>query len=87
MFALVISAWWKESRPRGWFDHLDGQQSIALGSSAGLLAALVTGLFDHYYSFTVVLIALFWLVMGLNLQLARGRTLLAGPTSAMPPLV
>jgi len=42
-----------------------------IGSITGLLAALLTGFFDHYFSFTVVLIALFWLLMGISLQQTR----------------
>jgi polysaccharide biosynthesis protein PslJ len=72
LYLGVLAAWWKESRPKGWFDRLAGAEALAVGSSAGILAALLTGLFDHYYSFTVVLVALFWLVMGVNLRLVRG---------------
>jgi hypothetical protein len=36
-----------------------------------VLAALFTGFIDHYFSFTQVLIALFWLVMALSLHYAR----------------
>jgi hypothetical protein len=32
---------------------------------------LLSGFFDHYFSFTTVLIALFWLLLGLNLHEAR----------------
>lgn len=36
-----------------------------------ILAALVSGLFDHYFSFAVVMIGLFWLLVGINLLEAR----------------
>lgn len=42
-----------------------------LGSTAGILSALVSGLFDHYFSFAVVMVALFWLMVGLNVLEAR----------------
>ena len=71
LFIAVTAAWWREGRPRGSLDRLNGPHAIWVGCSVGLLAALLTGLFDHYFSFTMVLIALFWMVMGLNLQLAR----------------
>jgi polysaccharide biosynthesis protein PslJ len=35
------------------------------------LAALLTGFIDHYFSFTQVLVALFWLTMAISLQQSR----------------
>ncbi|GLQ89444.1 O-antigen ligase family protein [Dyella flagellata] len=71
MYCAVIWRWWRECRPRGAIDKLGPANGIWLGSLAGIVAALLTGLFDHYYSFTVVLVALFWLMLGINLQAAR----------------
>lgn len=71
LFVAVTVAWWREARPRGPLSALDPERAIWLGTLSGLLAALLTGLFDHYYSFTMVLIGLFWLLMGVNLQAAR----------------
>lgn len=71
LFIAVTTAWWRECRPRTSFREMSQERGIWIGSGAGLLAALLTGLFDHYYSFTMVLIALFWLVMAINLQSAR----------------
>lgn len=34
-------------------------------------SALVSGLFDHYFSFAVVMVALFWLMVGINVLEAR----------------
>ena len=33
--------------------------------------SLVSGLFDHYFSFAVVMVALFWLMVGINVLEAR----------------
>jgi hypothetical protein len=71
LFIAVTLAWWRECRPVDRLSKLNAERSIWVGSGAGVLAALLTGLFDHYYSFTMVLIALFWLVMAINLQSAR----------------
>lgn len=71
LFIAVTNAWWAEVKPRAKIKALDHEQAIWLGSSAGLVAALLTGLFDHYYSFTMVLIALFWMMMAISLHSAR----------------
>lgn len=71
LFIAVTMAWWREARPHGWLKQLNGESAIWIGCTAGLLSALLTGLFDHYYSFTMVLISLFWMMMGLSLQSAR----------------
>jgi hypothetical protein len=71
MFIAVTVSWWKEAR----LDHntvtLNRDTALWLGTRAGVLAALLSGFFDHYFSFTTVLIALFWLLLGLNLHEAR----------------
>lgn len=71
LFVAVTVLWWREVKPRGAVTHITEQNAIWLGSIAGVMAALLTGIFDHYYSFTFVIIALFWLLMGLSLQQAR----------------
>ena len=71
LFVMVVQGWWKECRFGGDYRHLTRETAMRAGIHAGLLAALLTGLFDHYYSFTMVLVGLFWLMMGLDLQLAR----------------
>lgn len=71
LFIAVTLAWWRECRPHAKLSEMSPERGIWIGSGAGLLAALLTGLFDHYYSFTMVLIALFWLMMAINLQSAR----------------
>lgn len=50
---------------------LTRDNAIWLGSLGGVLAALISGLFDHYFSFAVVMIGLFWLLVGINLLEAR----------------
>ncbi len=71
MFLVVIRSWWKAVRPPQKTLTLTRDNALWLGSLTGLLAALVSGLFDHYFSFTMVLIALFWLLLGLNLHEAK----------------
>lgn len=68
LFIAVIGSWWRETRPEHGFITLNHDNAIWLGTTTGLLAALTSGLFDHYFSFTSVLIALFWLMLGINLH-------------------
>lgn len=70
LYCAVLVHWWRRVRPQGKVFVLNRENGIWLGSTAALVAALLTGLIDHYYSFTMVLVALFWLVMALNLQTA-----------------
>lgn len=71
LFIAVTWHWWRESRPEPGPIRLTRDNAIWLGSTGGLLAALVSGLFDHYFSFALVMVALFWLLMGINLLEAR----------------
>ncbi|RMP48344.1 hypothetical protein ALQ20_00153, partial [Pseudomonas syringae pv. atrofaciens] len=50
---------------------LTRDNGIALGCTTGVLAALFSGLFDHYFSFTSVLVAFFWLFVGISLYETR----------------
>ena len=68
LFIAVIGSWWRETRPEHGFINLNPDNAVWLGTTTGLLAALTSGLFDHYFSFTSVLIALFWLMIGINLH-------------------
>lgn len=71
LFIAVTVLWWREVRPHAAVRRISKENSIWLGSISGVMAALLTGIFDHYYSFTFVIIALFWLLMGMSLQQAR----------------
>jgi hypothetical protein len=71
LFIAVTVSWWKEARLDGYAVTLNRDTALWLGTRAGVLAALLSGFFDHYFSFTTVLIALFWLLLGLNLHEAR----------------
>lgn len=82
LFCVVLGRWWRETRPQGRTQRPTPANAVWLGSLAGLGGALLTGVFDHYYSFTMVLVALFWLMLGLNLQGARQRP---DSTTAGPP--
>ena len=71
LFVAITIAWWREVRPPGKVRRIHRGNALWLGTLGALLAALLTGLFDHYYSFTMVLAGLFWMLMGINLQQAR----------------
>lgn len=70
LFIGVTVSWWKEARLAGAVT-LTPDTALWLGTRGGVMAALLSGFFDHYFSFTTVLIALFWLLLGLNLHEAR----------------
>ncbi len=71
LFVLATSLWWRAVRPVSSVPRITQENAIWLGCISGVLAALLTGIFDHYFSFTYVIIALFWLLAGLALQQAR----------------
>jgi hypothetical protein len=71
LYIVVTTRWWREVAPRGKVLKVDERNGLWLGSTTAILAALLTGLIDHYYSFTMVLIALFWLIVGMGLQSAQ----------------
>ncbi|MDE1167653.1 MAG: O-antigen ligase family protein [Pseudomonas sp.] len=82
-FCAVIWSWWKHSRPQTKSLILTHDNAIWLGCTSGVMAALVSGLFDHYFSFTTVLIALFWLFLGLSLR--EAKRLAAAPAQPQTP--
>ncbi|KAB0563950.1 hypothetical protein C9383_15450 [Pseudomonas palleroniana] len=71
LFIAVTVRWWREARPEAGPIRLTKDNALWLGSTAGILSALVSGLFDHYFSFAVVMVALFWLMVGINVLEAR----------------
>jgi hypothetical protein len=71
LFIGVTVSWWKETRLASNAVTLTPDTALWLGTRGGVMAALLSGFFDHYFSFTTVLIALFWLLLGLNLHEAR----------------
>jgi hypothetical protein len=71
LFIAVTVSWWKEARLSGNAVILNRDTALWLGTRAGVMSALLSGFFDHYFSFTTVLIALFWLLLGVNLHEAR----------------
>lgn len=68
LFIAITVSWWKLVRPAKGPIVLTPDNCIALGTTCGVLAALFSGLFDHYFSFTPVLSALFWLFVGISLH-------------------
>lgn len=87
LFIAVTVSWWKEARLTHDAMVLNADTALWFGTRAGVMAALLSGLFDHYFSFTTVLIALFWLLLGLNLHEARRlRQTAQGTASALGEL-
>ncbi|WP_052162468.1 O-antigen ligase [Aquabacterium sp. NJ1] len=70
-FIALTVAWWREVRLTGDLSKMKADQALHVGSVGAMLAALLTGFIDHYFSFTQVLIALFWLTMAISLQASR----------------
>lgn len=70
-FVAVTVRWWREARPEKGPIRLTKDNALWLGTTGGILSALVSGLFDHYFSFAVVMVALFWLMVGINVLEAR----------------
>ncbi|KAF1054831.1 MAG: hypothetical protein GAK43_00669 [Stenotrophomonas maltophilia] len=71
LFVTTTVFWWRETRPHRGVQQVTRDNSLWLGCSCGLLTALLTGFFDHYFSLTYVLIAFFWLYIGLTLSQVR----------------
>lgn len=85
LFITVTVLWWREVRPLGQVRKVTADNALWLGCICGVIAALLTGIFDHYFSFTFVLIALFWLLMGMSLQQVRLRPSITAPVAAIAP--
>ncbi|RZI82288.1 MAG: O-antigen ligase domain-containing protein [Rubrivivax sp.] len=71
LFIAITVAWWREVRDLGDVSRLNARNAQRIGAVGGMLAALMTGFIDHYFSFTQVLLALFWLNAAIALQEAR----------------
>jgi hypothetical protein len=71
LFIAVTVVWWREVRGIGDVSRITTANAMRVGTVGTLLAALATGFIDHYFSFTPVLMTLFWLLMALSLQSAR----------------
>lgn len=83
LFIAITLAWWREVRHFGDPSHITPSNAMRLGSAGAIVAALLTGFIDHYYSFTQVLLALFWMIMAVSLQEAR-QPIPASPPSKRP---
>jgi len=71
IFIAITVAWWREVRGLGNLARMNADNALRVGSVGAMLAALLTGFIDHYFSFTQVLVALFWLTMAISLQQSR----------------
>ncbi len=75
LFIAITLAWWREVRGLGGVtSRITPGNAMRIGSTGAIVAALMTGFIDHYYSFTQVLVALFWMIMAISLQEARQPT-------------
>jgi hypothetical protein len=86
LFIGATWSWWKYVRPVSGSVVLTRDNAIGLGCMIGVMAALFSGLFDHYFSFTNVLVALFWLFAGISLHETR-RVRAAAASQFTPPVV
>lgn len=71
LFVWITIVWWRAVRPKGAVLQINRDNALWLGCISGVLAALATGFIDHYFSFTFVITALFWLLIALALQQVR----------------
>lgn len=71
LFIAITLAWWREVRQLGDLSRINARNAPRIGAVGAMLAALFTGFIDHYFSFTQVLLALFWLNAAIALQEAR----------------
>lgn len=85
LFVWITIVWWRAVRPKGAVPQITRANALWLGSISGVLAALATGFIDHYFSFTFVIIALFWLLAGLALQQAQLNPQLREPSKDPQP--
>jgi len=71
LFIALNRAWWREVRDLGDLSKMNKDNALRVGSVGAVMAALLTGFIDHYFSFTQVLIALFWMTVAISLQASR----------------
>ena len=69
LFLWVSLRWWREAKPP---QRFAGNSNPALrlyqvGLVGGLIGTFVIGFLDHYFSFQWVLVAMFWMFIGLSL--------------------
>lgn len=79
LFIALTVAWWREVRQFGDVSRITPDRAQHIGAVGALLAALTTGFMDHYFSFTQVLLALFWLTAAIGLQEARQAPMISKP--------
>lgn len=71
IFVLVLRNWWRQVRPPLQTTADSNLFYLHQGVVAGICAALLTGLVDHYFSFTNVLTGIFWMLVGISLLTAK----------------
>lgn len=83
LFIAVTTAWWRQVRMPGNFAVVNADNGMRIATVGTVLAALATGFIDHYFSFTQVLISLFWLILAISLQTAKAPA--PSPSSVARP--
>lgn len=71
LFMLVLRSWWQQVRPPLQIAVASQTFYLHQGVVAGVCAALITGLVDHYFSFTNVLTSILWMLIGVSLLTAK----------------
>lgn len=85
IFVRITWVWWREVRPGPVSSAVTRDNAVSIAAVAACLTALFTGVFDHYFSFTMVLIGLFWMIMGIGVVEARSARSF-GKSSGLKPL-
>ncbi len=87
LFVRVLRNWWREVRAPMHDASVGNTFYLHQGVVAGICAALLTGLVDHYFSFTNVLVGVLWTLIGVSLLTAKQLAATAAdvePTNAVP---
>lgn len=71
LFMAVLRNWWRAVRAPMQIATYSPTFYLHQGVVAGICAALLTGLVDHYFSFTNVLTGILWMLIGVSLITAK----------------
>lgn len=84
LFIAITVAWWREVHLTGDFRHVGRHNAMRIATTGTVLAALATGFIDHYFSFTQVLISLFWLILAMGLMFSHALPPVPTPPAHRP---
>jgi hypothetical protein len=83
LFIWVTLRWWREVRPVAGANYGDPLTNMHYGMVGGLLGTLVIGVFDHYFGFQIVIVAFWWMFVGLTLFTGRRLRQASGAAPAL----